>query len=152
MFAFRFGESRLSAPDAITDFAFGTDKIELFTPTGGALPAPARFSRAADNSSASSLSALSAAIFTDANGALAGNQALEANIAALVRTTNAAIAGTYLLINNGVAGRSDSDDLMIKLNGFTGRCRGWGQLALGWCLHSGNRTQPQQHTINMVAV
>jgi hypothetical protein len=56
-------------------------------------------------------------VFADANGALPGNQALGANGAVLVRSTNAAIAGTYLVVNNGVAGRSDLDDLMIKLTG-----------------------------------
>jgi hypothetical protein len=59
-------------------------------------------------------------VFADANGALAGKQALGANSAVLVRSTNAAIAGTYMLINNGVAGRSDLDDLMIKLTGTSG--------------------------------
>ena len=120
VFGFRFGESPLAAPDRITDFAFGTDKIDLFTASGGALPAPVRFSRAANNTSAKSLGALAAAVFADANGALTGNQGLGANGAALVQATNAAIAGTYLVVNNAVAGRSTNDDLMIKLNGITG--------------------------------
>jgi ELWxxDGT repeat protein len=117
VFGFRFGESRLSAPDVITDFAFGTDKIDLFSASGAALPAPVRLSRAANNASARTLGSLAAAVFADANGAVAGNQALGANSAVLVRSTNAAIAGTYLVVNNGVAGRSDLDDLMIKLTG-----------------------------------
>jgi ELWxxDGT repeat protein len=120
VFGFRFGESPLAAPDRITDFAFGTDKIDLLTASGGTLPAPGSLSRAANNSTAKSLGALAAAVFTDANGARAGNQALGAKSAALVRATHAAIAGTYLVVNNAVAGRSNSDDLMIKLNGFTG--------------------------------
>lgn len=131
VFGFRFGESRLSAPDAITDFAFGTDKIDLFAASGGTLPAPARFSRAANNGSAKTLAALSTAVFTDANGARSGNQALGGNGAALVRATHAAIAGTYLVINNSVAGRSDSDDLMIKLNGFTGPLPAIGTVGVG---------------------
>ncbi|MFY7696186.1 MAG: ELWxxDGT repeat protein [Cyanobium sp.] len=131
VFGFRFGESRLSTPDAITDFAFGTDKIDLFAASGGTLPAPARFSRAANNGSAKTLAALSAAVFTDANGAQAGKQALAANGAVLVRATHAAIAGTYLVINNSVAGRSDSDDLMIKLNGFTGPLPAIGTVGVG---------------------
>lgn len=120
VFGFRFGESRLNSPDQITDFSFGTDKIDLLTASGGTLPAPVRFIRAANNSTAKSLGAMAAAVFADANGALRGNQALGANGAALVQATNASIAGTYLLINNGVAGRSDRDDVMIKLNGFSG--------------------------------
>lgn len=131
VFSFRFGESKLSAPDAITDFAFGTDKIDLFAATGGSLPAPGRFSRAANNSTAKTLAALSTAVFADANGAQAGKQPLAANGAVLVRATNAAIAGTYLVINNSVAGRSDADDLMIKLNGFTGTLPAIGTVGVG---------------------
>jgi ELWxxDGT repeat protein len=120
VFGFRFGESRLIAPDVITDFAFGVDKIDLFSPSGAALAAPTRFSRAVNNASAPTLGALAAAVFADANGALPGNQALGANGAVLVRSTNAAIAGTYLVVNNGVAGRSLTDDVMVKLNGSSG--------------------------------
>ncbi|MEB3305286.1 MAG: Calx-beta domain-containing protein [Cyanobacteriota bacterium] len=116
-FAFRFRESPLTAPDAITDFAFGVDKIDLFSPPGGALGAPRSLSRAARNSTATTLGALAAAVFADANGARPGNQVLTANGAALVQATNPAIAGTYLLINNATAGRSDLDDLLIKLGG-----------------------------------
>jgi hypothetical protein len=84
------------------------------------LPAPATFRRAANNASASTLSALAAAVFADANGAVTGNQALGANSAALVRATNAEIAGTYLVVNNATPGRSGLDDLMINLTGATG--------------------------------
>ncbi|MFM7548774.1 MAG: calcium-binding protein, partial [Cyanobacteriota bacterium] len=98
-FGFRFGQSRIRTPDRITDFRFGQDKITLLNGLGVPLPLPAAFSRAADNSTASTLAALADAVFADANGAAAGNQPLAANAAALVRSTNAAIAGTYLLIN-----------------------------------------------------
>ena len=43
-----------------------------------------------------------------------------ANAAALVRSTNAAIAGTYLLINDGTAGRSLTSDLLIDITGYSG--------------------------------
>lgn len=119
-FGFRFGESPLSAPDVVTDFAFGTDKIDLLTASGGALPAPVKFSRAANNSTATSLGSLAAAVYADADGALRGNQALAANGAVLVQATNQSIQGTYLVVNNSVAGRSDRDDVMIKLNALTG--------------------------------
>ena len=59
VFGFRFGESPLSAPDRITDFALGSDKIDLLTASGGALPAPVRLSRAANNTSAKSLGVFS---------------------------------------------------------------------------------------------
>ncbi|MFM7514035.1 MAG: bluetail domain-containing putative surface protein, partial [Cyanobium sp.] len=64
--------------------------------------------------------ALADAVFADANGAAAGNQPLAANAAALVRSTNAAIAGTYLLINDGTAGRSLTADLLIDITGYSG--------------------------------
>jgi Ca2+-binding RTX toxin-like protein len=120
-FGFRFGQSRIRTPDRITDFRFGQDKISLLNGRGQLLPAPLAFSRAADNSTASSLAALADAVFADANGRTAGNQPLAANAAALVRSTNAAIAGTYLLINDSNAARSLTRDLLINITGYSGR-------------------------------
>lgn len=119
VFGFRFSQSPLSHPDRITDFAFGTDKIDLFSLSGGFLPAPANFTRASNNSRAASFAALTSAVFADANGAMAGNQALRANSAVLVQATNPSIVGTYLLINNATAGRSTTEDLLVNLRGFT---------------------------------
>ena len=130
-FAFRFSESRLTAPDTITDFAFGVDRIDLFSPTGGALGAPRSISRAASNSTATTVGALAAAVFADANGALPGIQVLTANGAGLVQATNPAIAGTYLLINNATAGRSDQEDLLIKLGGSLPGLPPVGMVAVG---------------------
>lgn len=120
VFAFRFTQSRFTAPDVITDFAVGTDKIDLFTSNGLALPTPVSFSRAADNANASTLDDLSFSVFADANGALPGNQTLRANNAVVVRSTNAAIAGTYLFINNASDSRSPTDDLLIRLDRVIG--------------------------------
>jgi C1A family cysteine protease len=120
VFGFRFSQSPLSHPDRITDFAFGTDKMELFSSSGSFLPAPATFTRASNNSRAASFAALTSAVFADANGAKGGNQTLRANSAVLVQATNPAIAGTYLLINNTTAGRSTTEDLLVNLSGFTG--------------------------------
>ena len=120
VFGFRFSHSPLSKPDRITDFSFGTDKIDLFSPSGSFLPAPATFTRASNNSRAASLLALTSAVFADANGAKAGNQALGANSAVLVQAINPAIVGTYLLINNAITGRSTTEDLLVNLRGFTG--------------------------------
>lgn len=124
VFGFRFGstpsalaDSPLSAPDEITDYTVGVDRIALLTAAGASRPRPTAFSRAADNSTASTLSQLTAAVFADANGKQAGNQPLAANGAALVVATNPAIGGTYLVINNGTAGRSEAGDLLIKLGG-----------------------------------
>jgi hypothetical protein len=119
-FGFRFGHSRIGTPDRITDFRFGTDLITLLNAQGQLRPAPVAFSRAANNSTADTLADLAAAVFADADGRTAGNQPLAANAAALVRSTNAAIAGTYLLINDANAGRSLTADLMVNITGFSG--------------------------------
>jgi hypothetical protein len=123
-FIFQFGQSG-SSPDRITDFAIGTDKIDLLTSTGSAIGAPTSFSRASD-SSAANLTTVVNNVFTDANGAIAGNQALAINSAALVQVTTAGIAGTYLVINNGTAGfqnsifSSSNNDLVVNITGSTG--------------------------------
>jgi len=118
-FIFQFGQSSVAASDRITDFAIGSDKIDLLTQGGAAMNAPSSFSRAA-NSTATTLQDLVAQVFTDANGALAGNQALGTNSATLVVATNASIAGTYLVINDGIAGFQASNDLVVNLTGYTG--------------------------------
>jgi hypothetical protein len=120
VFGFSFGHSTILAPDRITDLQIGVDKIDLLTATGGALPAPTALTRAANNSTARTLSDLATAVFRDANGAAAGNQALGANRAALVVATRAPIAGTYLFVNDSNAARNNSQDLLINITGFTG--------------------------------
>ena len=119
-FAFRFSQASITAPDRITDFAFASDKITLVSTTGARLPLPTAFSRATDNAAATTLLQLANRVFTDANGALAGNQPLAANGVALVRATNSAIAGTYLLINDSTASLNASNDLLINLTGYSG--------------------------------
>lgn len=120
IFGFRYGHSTLSDPDRITDFQFGSDRIDLFASNGAALPTPAGFSRASNNTTAKTLSDLAAAVFRDANGAVAGNQALGANRAAVVVATRAPIAGTYLFINDGNATRDNRNDLLINITGSGG--------------------------------
>ena len=131
VFGFRYSHSTLTAPDRITDFRFGTDKIDLFTSSGGNLAAPAGFTRASNNTTATTLSALATAVFSDANGALAGKQALGANRAALVVATKSSIKGTYLFINDGSAARSNSTDLLINLTGYAGTLPGLGVIPVG---------------------
>ena len=127
-FAFRFSQSSLTAPDRITDFAFASDTITLLSATGSPLPLPSAVSRAADNPAATLLQ-LANRVFADANGALAGNQPLAPNAAVLVRSTNKAIAGTYLLINDSAAALSTSNDLLINLTGYSGALPAIGTIA-----------------------
>jgi len=130
VFGFSFGHSTIPAPDRITDFQIGVDKIDLLTAAGSALPAPTAFSRASNNSTARTLSDLAAAMFRDANGAVAGNQALGANRAAVVVATRTPIAGTYLFINDGNAARNNSNDLLINIRGFSGGLPGLGGISV----------------------
>jgi Ca2+-binding RTX toxin-like protein len=118
-FIFQFGQSSVSASDRVTDFAICIDKIDLLTQGGVAMNPPCLFSRAA-NSAATTLQNVVTQVFTDANGGLAGNQALGINSAALVVATTCSIAGTYLVINDGTAGFQASNDLVINLRGYTG--------------------------------
>ena len=129
-FGFRFGESRVTSPDRIADFEFGSDKVTLLTSFGTSIAPPVAFSRAADNSSASTLSALASSVFTDADGALVGNQALLASGAVLVNATNPAIAGTYLFVNNNTQSLSTTFDVLINLTGFTGTLPALGSIAV----------------------
>jgi Ca2+-binding RTX toxin-like protein len=118
-FIFQFGQSTISTSDRITDFAINSDKIDLLTQGGNATSAPSNFSRAA-NSTVTTLQNLINQVFTDANGAITGNQGLGVNSAALVQVTTGAIAGTYLVINDSTAGFQSSNDLLINITGFTG--------------------------------
>ncbi len=119
IFIFQFGQSTISTSDRITDFAINSDKIDLLTQGGTAMSAPSNFSRAA-NSTVTTLQNLINQVFTDANGAITGNQGLGVNSAALVQVTTGAIAGTYLVINDSTAGFQSSNDLLINITGFTG--------------------------------
>jgi hypothetical protein len=118
-FIFQFGQSTISTSDRITDFAINSDKIDLLTQGGNAMNAPSSFSRAA-NSTVTTLQNLVNQVFTDANGAITGNQGLGVNSAALVQVTTGAIAGTYLVINDSTAGFQSSNDLLVNITGFTG--------------------------------
>ena len=129
IFVFQFGQSLVSAADRITDFAIGTDKIDLLTSLGVAMNAPTAFTRAA-NSTGTTLTNVVNSVFTDADGALTGNQALAVNSAALVSVTTSGIAGTYLVINDGVAGFQSSNDLLVNITGYTGTLPALGNIAV----------------------
>lgn len=131
VFGFSYGHSTIPSPDRITDLQIGSDTIDVFTATGGARPAPTGFTRAANNSTATTLTELATAVFSDANGSLAGKQALGAHRAALVVATRASIAGTYVVINDGSANRSNSTDLLINITGYSGALPGLGVIPVG---------------------
>jgi Ca2+-binding RTX toxin-like protein len=129
LFAFQFGQSLVSGTDRITDFTIGTDVIGILTQDGSTVITLSSFTRAADKT-ATTLVNLANQVFTDANGALAGNQALGVNGAALVRVTSGAIAGTYLAINNSTAGFQANSDLLVNLTGLTGTLPALGNIAV----------------------
>ncbi|MDB9491293.1 S8 family serine peptidase [Dolichospermum circinale CS-534/05] len=129
IFVFQFGQSPVSGADRISDFAIGTDKIDLLTASGVAMNAPTAFTRAA-NSTATTLTNVVNSVFTDANGALTGNQALGVNSAALVSVTTSGIAGTYLVINDGVAGFQSSNDLLVNITGYSGTLPALGSIVV----------------------
>jgi hypothetical protein len=128
-FVFQFGQSTSSLMDRIKDFAIGIDKIDLLSQAGAAMAAPVGFSRAA-NSAAATLTNVINQVFADANGAIAGNQALGVNRAALVQVATAGIAGTYLVINDGTAGFQANNDLLINITGYTGSLPPLGAIAV----------------------
>jgi Ca2+-binding RTX toxin-like protein len=130
IFIFQFGQSTISTSDHITDFTINSDKIDLLTQGGNATSAPSNFSRAA-NSTVTTLQNLINQVFTDANGAITGNQELAVNSAALVQVTTGAIAGTYLVINDSAAGFQSSNDLLINITGFTGTLPALGSIPVG---------------------
>jgi hypothetical protein len=129
IFLFQFSQSTVANPDRLTDFAIGSDKIDLLSAAGGVLPAPAAFSRAA-NSAAATLTNVVNAVFTDANGSLAGNQALGINGAALVQVTTTGIAGNYIIVNDNVAGFQSANDLLVNVTGITGTLPALGNITV----------------------
>lgn len=133
-FGFRHGDSPLASPDRITDFRFAADRITVLNAKGQPRALPRRCYRAADNSTAGSLEELAAAVFADADGRRSGNQALGRREAALVVSSNAEIAGTYLVINNGKAGLNARNDLMVEISGFSGALPGLGRIEPGLLL------------------
>jgi Ca2+-binding RTX toxin-like protein len=129
-FVFWFGQSTYLATDKITDFSIGSDKISLFAPSGIAASLPSSFYRANNNSTATSLQALAQSVYTDADGAQTGNQSLATGGAATVVSTGAGIAGTYLIIDDGVSGLS-TNDVIINITGISGALPNFGTNSIG---------------------
>ena len=129
-FGFRYGHSRASKPDRLIDFRFGEDRLEIFGDDSGSSLLPKAFSRAADNQRARTLQDLAQAVFADANGAKPGQQRLGRNTAALVRSTQPAIAGTYLLVNDSRTRFNPSTDLLINISGYGGQLPSLGRVSV----------------------
>jgi Ca2+-binding RTX toxin-like protein len=129
-FGFRFGHSRASQPDRLTDFRFGEDRIEILRDDLGSAWRPKAFSRAADNRRARTLQDLARAVFADANGAKPDQQRLGGHTAALVRASHPAIAGTYLLVNDGRSRFNPGNDLMVDISGASGQLPALGRIAV----------------------
>jgi serralysin len=128
-FVVGFGTSLSSGFDRIVNFAIGSDKIDLLTKGGLALNAPRSLTRAA-NLATSNLTSVINSVFKDANGALAGNQALGINSAALIRTTGGAVVQTYMIINDAIAGFQSNSDTILNITGYTGVLPGLGSIAV----------------------
>ncbi|MCA2623863.1 MAG: M10 family metallopeptidase C-terminal domain-containing protein [Microcystis sp. M20BS1] len=126
IFIFQFGQSTAAALDRVTDFAIGDDKIDLLSQAGAAINAPVAFTRATD-STTTNINTIVTNVFTDADGATAGNQALGINSAVLVRDNS---SSTYLIINDGTAGFQSANDLVINLTGLTGSLPALGSIAV----------------------
>jgi hypothetical protein len=91
--------------------------------------APTQFTRAADTM-ASSVQNLINQLFTDANGATAGNQTLGVNSAVLARVSVGGGSGTALLINDSNAGFQSDSDLLINVTGLTGTLPALGNISV----------------------
>ncbi len=116
VFVFQFGQSLLAKPDEVDDFGVGSDKVDLLVLNGAELTKPVSLTRANDIEAFGLSKANIAHIFTDANGGQAGNQALQANSAALVQTYGGI---SYLIVNDGQAGFQADSDLVIALGIYT---------------------------------
>jgi pimeloyl-ACP methyl ester carboxylesterase len=121
-FIFLLRDSLLGG-DKIVNFKIGYDRILIQDSS------VKNFSRATDYSTSNkSLIDAVNSVFTDANGLSAENQALDVNSAALVNVTTAGIAGTYLVINDGIAGFQSNQDLVINLTGYINTLPGLGSI------------------------
>jgi Ca2+-binding RTX toxin-like protein len=108
--------------DRIQDFTIGQDFINIGRDVF-------LLTRSANNSTANTLLDLVQAAVTDANGAVTGNQALGIDDAVIIESTNASIAGTYLIVNNDNNAALGLNDLVINITGYSGILDGPGVIS-----------------------
>ncbi len=110
-----FKDSLLAAPDRITDFnpADG-DRIAVNSPSS--LPTAVFNAGVFSTATYSTLSDAAIAAYADANPNIAGTQPLAANQAVFFGWNG----GTYLSVNDGIAGFNANSDLLINITGMTG--------------------------------
>jgi Ca2+-binding RTX toxin-like protein len=119
-FGFQFGQSSGLVTDRITDFAIGTDKFTLFSPAGVASPAPINLVRASNDASSATVSALAQSVYGGfGTGGGTGLPVISTGGAVIIASNSAPIAGTYLIIDDGVIGFS-GNDLVVNITGFSG--------------------------------
>ncbi|BAY78132.1 hemolysin-type calcium-binding region [Nostoc linckia NIES-25] len=123
IYVFQFGQSSASGADVIGGYSIGSDKIDLLAANGTALGKPVSLTRAADNNYYGTELDLVKQVFIDANGKLAGNQALGINSAAIVYNG----LDLFLVVNDGIAGFQASSDLSIRLETY-GTLPGFGSV------------------------
>lgn len=116
-FGFRPRQSTIAAPDLITDFRIGEDRIAILNGRGEVQAPPADLNRGATNRTASSLRELAQAVWADADRTRRGNQPLRSNQAVMVRSGHPSLRGTYLLINDQNPMLQQHSDLMIRFGG-----------------------------------
>lgn len=100
--------SLAAAPDRITDFVAGTDKIDVTTVPSVILQG-ANFTTAGTGTLANDISSALAA----------GGGVFTPNSVAVVTITGAG-AGTYLVVNDGTSGYADGTDAVVNITGLTG--------------------------------
>lgn len=109
--------------DTITEFAIGSDKIDLLTFADGALAAPTALTRAVDVNGGAAGFDLTTAL----KGAF---NTVAANAAGVVQVVGGADAGTYVFVNDADAALNAAD-IVVELVGTTGTLGAVGTVPVG---------------------
>ncbi|MDI9405470.1 MAG: hypothetical protein QM522_02075 [Chitinophagaceae bacterium] len=121
VFNLRATDSTLASPDNLTGFRFGTDRISLGMGQAAPFGSMASCSRAVNNRRAATFLELAQSVFADADGGSPGQQPLAPLAAAIVKSVNPVIAGTYLIVNDATPGLDPQSDVMVRWIDHSGR-------------------------------